>query len=376
MEILGRSWLGFAAPKVCFKGFLGTTKQVGLETIFGAPKVYPLLAVPRRSLEEAGLGLQRPKFVWTGFAETTKQVGLEKLFGAPKVYPPPTVPWRSLEEAGLGLQRPKFVWTGFAETTKQDQFSYCALLHEAASHGAWREALNFLPHTQSDGAVYGAAAYACQESGEWRETEQKQRCDTIAFNSIISACDQALEWMQSIHSLHHCYMTGLSGTTASYTSAMSSCGQIAGEWRRSLRFVQEMDLKQLKCSSVSQNAAISGTEWLQAFRLMMEFDRRHLQRDAFSYSASISSCRCHWTQALDLLFEAERAQIEQNCIMYNACISACEEAGEWQQVLELLLDAQERQLQLDAITFNAAISACAKGERNRHHHYERKNMIM
>ena len=31
------------------------------------------------------------------------------------------------------------------------------------------QALHFLP-LQSDGAVYGAAAYACQESGEWRET--------------------------------------------------------------------------------------------------------------------------------------------------------------------------------------------------------------
>jgi hypothetical protein len=31
MEMLGRGWLVFAAPKVCFKGFAGTTKRVGLE---------------------------------------------------------------------------------------------------------------------------------------------------------------------------------------------------------------------------------------------------------------------------------------------------------------------------------------------------------
>ena len=40
---------------------------------------------------------------------------------------------------------------------------------QAVSRSPWLQALHFLP-PQSDSAVYGAAAYACQESGEWRET--------------------------------------------------------------------------------------------------------------------------------------------------------------------------------------------------------------
>jgi len=40
MEMLGRSWLGVAAPKVCFKGFAGTTRRAGLENNFwGPPKL-------------------------------------------------------------------------------------------------------------------------------------------------------------------------------------------------------------------------------------------------------------------------------------------------------------------------------------------------
>ena len=41
MEMLGRSWLGVAAPKVCFKGFAGTTKHVGLQKKNGTPRVFP-----------------------------------------------------------------------------------------------------------------------------------------------------------------------------------------------------------------------------------------------------------------------------------------------------------------------------------------------
>ena len=48
------------------------------------------------------------------------------------------------------------------------------------------QALHFLPPCQSDGAVYGAAAYACQESGEWRETLRLLRMLRDSWLSPIS----------------------------------------------------------------------------------------------------------------------------------------------------------------------------------------------
>lgn len=48
------------------------------------------------------------------------------------------------------------------------------------------QALQFLPPCQSDGAVYGAAAYACQESGEWRETLRLLRMLRDSWLSPIS----------------------------------------------------------------------------------------------------------------------------------------------------------------------------------------------
>eukprot|EP00438_Fugacium_kawagutii_P028896 Skav225400 [mRNA] locus=scaffold2656:363461:365079:+ [translate_table: standard] len=108
--------------------------------------------------------------------------------------------------------------------------------------------------------------------------------NTVAFSSVLSACEKANEWTVALSLLGNMQEIHVSGDTISFSAAMSAC------------------------EKVSLSAVISATEKA-----------------------------AEWETAVGLLHQALTSwSLNVNSVTFAAAISACEKAEEWQMACALL----------------------------------------
>lgn len=231
------------------------------------------------------------------------------------------------------------------------------------------------------------------------ENESRKFLDVIVYNTMISVCGRAKDWMQAERLWKRVGENSLSGTLMTYDLLVSTfvqCGQselaiasyqemlqngldpsedimkaiIAsctkeGKWEFALATFRRMLSAGMKPNIILFNSMINslgkaGEDEL-AFRIYHLLTSSGLKPDQYTWSALLSalyrSGRC-W-DALEL-FQGIKAKHSSllNSHLYNIALMSCERLGQWEHALQLLWMMEKSGLQMSVVSYNHVIRAC------------------
>ncbi|EER95295.1 hypothetical protein BDA96_01G490900 [Sorghum bicolor] len=231
------------------------------------------------------------------------------------------------------------------------------------------------------------------------EEDSKKIIDVIVYNTMISVCGRAKEWMLVERLWRRLKDNSLSGTLLTYDLLVSifvQCGQselaiaayqemlqkgldpsedimkaiIAsctkeGKWEFALSTFSRMLSAGMKPSLILFNSIINslgkaGQDEL-AFRMYHLLKKSGLKPDQYTWSALLSglyrSGRC-W-DCLEL-FQGIKAKHPAllNGHLYNIALMSCEKLGQWEHGLQLLWMMEKGGLEISVVSYNHVIGAC------------------
>ncbi|WVZ55954.1 hypothetical protein U9M48_006551 [Paspalum notatum var. saurae] len=231
------------------------------------------------------------------------------------------------------------------------------------------------------------------------EEGSKKIVDVIVYNTLISVCGRAKQWMLVESLWRRLEENSLSGTLLTYDLLVSifvQCGQselaiaayqemlqkgldptedimkaiIAsctkeGKWEFALAAFSRMLGAEMKPNIILFNSMINalgkaGQDEL-AFRMYHLLTSSGLKPDQYTWSALLSalyrSGRC-W-DALDL-FQGIKVKHPTllNGHLYNIALMSCERLGQWEHGLQLLWMMEKSGLKISVVSYNHVIGAC------------------
>lgn len=231
------------------------------------------------------------------------------------------------------------------------------------------------------------------------EEDSKRTIDVIVYNTMISVCGRAKQWMLVERLWRRLEETSLNGTLLTYDLLISifvQCGQselaiaayremlqkgldptedimkaiIAsctkeGKWEFALATFSKMLSAGMKPNIILFNSIInalgkSGQDEL-AFRMYYLLTSSGLKPDQYTWSALLSalyrSGRC--LDALEL-FQGIKAKYPTlvNDHLYNIALMSCERLGQWEHGLQLLWMMEKSGLKVSVVSYNHVIGAC------------------
>lgn len=187
--------------------------------------------------------------------------------------------------------------------------------------------------------------------------------DVVCFSAAIRACGRAGQWRRALSVMADMERRGVAPNSHTFSAAISACAQ-GGHWQPALALLERMPLlgvpPNLYCFNSAIAACEKGAEWQRALELLERMELQGVRPDAFSFNSAISACEKggRWDRALALLYLMERRGVLPDVISYSAAISACGKGGRWERALALMKAMQRRQIAPNLHSFNAAISAC------------------
>ncbi|OEL33733.1 Pentatricopeptide repeat-containing protein [Dichanthelium oligosanthes] len=231
------------------------------------------------------------------------------------------------------------------------------------------------------------------------EEDSKKTVDVIVYNTMISVCGRAKDWMLVERLWRRLKENSFSGTLLTYDLLVSifvQCGQselaiaayqemlqneldptedimkaiIAsctkeGKWEFALATFSRMLSAGMKPNIILFNSMINalgkaGQDEL-AFRMYHLLTSSGLKPDHYTWSALLSalykSGRC-W-DALEL-FQGIKANYPTllNDHLYNIALMSCERLGQWEHGLQLLWMMEKGGLKISVVSYNHVIGAC------------------
>lgn len=232
-----------------------------------------------------------------------------------------------------------------------------------------------------------------------QEEDSKRNVDVIVYNTMISVCGRAKDWMLVERLWRRLQENSLSGTLLTYdlfVSIFVQCGQselaiaayqemiqngldptedimkaiIAsctkeGKWEFALATFSRMLSAGMKPNIILFNSMINalgkaGQDEL-AFRMYRLLTSSGLSPDHYTWSALLSalykSGRC-W-DVLEL-FQGIKAKHPTllNDHLYNIALMSCEKLGQWEHGLQLLWMMEKSGLKMSVVSYNHVIGAC------------------
>ncbi|KAJ8628906.1 hypothetical protein MRB53_022229 [Persea americana] len=196
------------------------------------------------------------------------------------------------------------------------------------------------------------------------EEEGKLKCfDAIAYNTMISVCAKAKDWVQMEKMWRRLKEDGHNGTTVT-TAVVGACAK-EGKWDLSLSVFQRMLDSGLKPNAVSYNEVINcigkAGKVNIAFRIYNLIKSSGLSRDAYTCNALLGALYrgSHYPDALQLFDHIKReSSFELNVHLYNVALMSCQKPSFWDRSLQLLWQMEASGLTVSTVSYNHAISAC------------------
>ncbi|CAJ1330067.1 unnamed protein product [Effrenium voratum] len=250
---------------------------------------------------------------------------------------------------------------------------------------------------------HNAAISAFEKAGEWPsalsllgDMKARRFCDTISFNSAISA---SAEWPSALAVLQSMTKSALLPDAVSYGAAISACEKAscwpwalwllgameqedvvacsaaisalekASRWAEAVDLLAAMADRQVPPNDISFNSAISACAnegcWQQAWWLLHCMTTRWLERSIISFSAAISACegKALWRHGIFLVQAMLVAKCTPDVIALNSALGVCEAARQWRPAVALLASAAAWALQPEVMSCNMVLGACAKSLR-------------
>ncbi|CAK9029114.1 unnamed protein product [Durusdinium trenchii] len=184
--------------------------------------------------------------------------------------------------------------------------------------------------------------------------------NVITYNSTVSVCQRALQWLQALGLLAALEETSLESDVITVSTTAS--GFSSAEWRLAVSMLERMEQSQLKANVVTYSAVMNTlATWLQAIQLFGAIEEQSVEPNEILCGSAIGVCEStsRWEQAVLLLERLEETGLQANSVVFRAVVGACGAAHQWQHSLEVLGKAQKAS-ETHVATYNAAISACGK----------------
>lgn len=231
------------------------------------------------------------------------------------------------------------------------------------------------------------------------EGVSKHIFDIVVYNTMISICGKAKNWVETERMWRKFKQNNLSGTMITYSllvSAFVQCGipelaldayheMIAkglepdedilkaivascakdGKWAVALNMFRKMLESGIKPSVISYNSVINclgkAGEDAFAFKVYELMKLSGLTPDVYTWSALLSALykSKRYADALRL-FESFRAlSVSQSyCQLYNIALMSCQRLGCWERSLQLLWQMEKSGMEMSTVSYNHAIRAC------------------
>ncbi|CAN6307558.1 unnamed protein product [Urochloa humidicola] len=258
--------------------------------------------------------------------------------------------------------------------------TYTLILKAVASNGGYASALEMFNEIEED-------------------EDSKKNVDVIVYNTMISVCGRAKDWMLVQRLWRRLKENSLSGTLLTYdllVSVFVQCGQCElaiaayqemlqngldptedimkaiiasctkeGNWEFALATFSRMLSAGMKPNIILFNSMINalgkaGQDEL-AFRMYHLLTSSGSKPDQYTWSALLSalykSGRC-W-DVLEL-FQGIKAKHPTllNGHLYNIALMSCERLGQWEHGLQLLWMMEKGGLKISVVSYNHVIGAC------------------
>ena len=270
-----------------------------------------------------------------------------------------------------------FLQAGFTARRGQQDLVLCnSAMHAGGKLDRWQHCISALTALERDYLQVNAITYLPVIAGK-KETWsmallllQRSAAVSLPYNlilctSVIGACSGG-PWQWALHCFGRTRSSRQRRDSFAYNTMLSACAE-GDEWQLALCFLQEMESEKLECSIVSYNAAITacavGSHWLQALRFLQLAVENGLELSIVSFSAAMTACQnCQcWESVLQLLLQLEQSWVQVDAVLISSAMNSWNHAGLWTVGLDLMNKMQSRALKAENRLWNAALRGLQSG---------------
>ncbi|KAJ0973847.1 hypothetical protein J5N97_015812 [Dioscorea zingiberensis] len=201
--------------------------------------------------------------------------------------------------------------------------------------------------------------------------------DAIVYNTMISVCGKAKNWVEADVLWRKLNQNAVPGTMLTYDllNGLEPSGDIMkaiiasctknGEWALALQVFEKMLSFGIKPNAIAYNSMINclgkAGKYDIAFRIYGLMKNSEHKPDAYTWNALLSSLYRggRYADALRLFEGISKDQRDQlNVHLYNVALLSCQKLALWERSLQLLWQMETRGIPLSTESYNHVVSAC------------------
>ncbi|XP_068657170.1 pentatricopeptide repeat-containing protein At3g29290 [Aristolochia californica] len=232
-----------------------------------------------------------------------------------------------------------------------------------------------------------------------REETAKKSFDPIVYNTMISACGRANNWVQMEKLWGKLKEHHYNGTKVTYSILVCTfvrCGQSElaldafqemiqhkikpgedtmraaigacskeGKWTVALDVLRHMLESGLRPNLIDYNALINclgkAGEVDLAFKVYELMNSSSVEADVYTWKALLNALykRARYADALQLFESIRRGnKFDRNHHLYNSVLMSCQKLRLWDQALQLLWEMEESGIVIPTVSYNHVIGSC------------------
>lgn len=223
-----------------------------------------------------------------------------------------------------------------------------------------------------DAIVYNTMISACAKAKDWVETEKLWRKlhknsikgTSLTYDLLISTFVQCNCAELAIEAYHESIQFGFESSEATMKAIIATCSQ-EGNWELAVIVLRKMLGRGIKPNIIAFNSVInclgkSGRCEL-AFRVYQTLRSSGLQPDMYTWYALLSALykSSKYFEVIELFqWVKMEAKVELDSYVYNVALLACQKQGMWAQALQLLWEMESCKIEIPIQSYNHVIFAC------------------
>jgi pentatricopeptide repeat protein len=223
-----------------------------------------------------------------------------------------------------------------------------------------------------DAIVYNTMISVCAKAKDWVETEKLWRKlsknsikgTSLTYDLLISTFVQCNCAELAIEAYHESIRFGFESSEATMKAIIATCSQ-EGHWELAVIVLRKMLDRGIKPNLIAFNSVINclgkAGHCELAFRVYQTLCSSCLQPDMYTWYALLSALyRSSMYFEVIELFQCIKmeANLELDAHVYNVALLACRKQGMWAQALQLLWEMESRDIEVHVQSYNHVIFAC------------------
>eukprot|EP00434_Breviolum_minutum_P007722 symbB.v1.2.006811.t1/scaffold409.1/size210228/14 len=216
------------------------------------------------------------------------------------------------------------------------QSSYTVALR--STMGLWEQCLSLMAAMQSseiapNEITLSSTTSSCERSACWLVAlslldHQVPSMNFLRMGSVIGACENVLQWRETLVLLNSMGIRGLQRNVMTCNSALSACAAVA-LWRWSLELYRCLQ-SSVSPTGVTGSAVLSACQrsrsWMTSVRMLKEMRQRKLEPQDAGVKASVLCCSQghQWSLAMQV---SQMLQVSSRIASYAYIAQSCEDVG-------------------------------------------------